>query len=832
MRGVPLSLASLVLLSAVVLIGGVHPEVRLGLSMACGVALLWRILLPGAPVRVGAIGLAGFVVVLWTGVQCLPLPMAVIDVLASPTAAAARGAASGLGTAPPTWHPMTLDPGRTAMGWLDLSGMLAMFLVVSNLPRSANRRRILHVIEVGAVLVFLAGVGHAMLDAERILGVYRPSVDMARLPFMGTLVNPNHNAALMLLGACVAFGQWTASRDGWPRRLHQIAWVGLSMGVLLTASRANGALLVAGLSLLALLHARHRVRAGELRSVVVLGAGRVALGMGLLGCLAVILLGSDRWLAELGWNGSVDAPGSLWDTMLSRWDMGITVFLDRPWNGSGFDTFGVASAPHMTHWIDGWLTHPHNALIQALCDWGAPVTIVAVVLAARGLIRAVPPSFAQPEARAAAVGLGALFLQNQVDFSLFIPAVGYGAAAVLGTWIGAVRAPEDPTSHPRVTASWARPAFASTWGLILLLSWPLGTWAVKMDTRRAIERGGVGWDQGAGRVFSYEPVIAAHPADFYLLEVAAHTAQEAGNEPRALGLARRAKEVAPAHPQALLNLGRIALAAGHVDEGIEALRTASRMGSGPVLRANAAILSHTDVPDLLTRYLADSPEAVLVLGRQLRMAGRHEEAASVYRWALDQKMDAIALEEEICVLWSRDPARVTELDRVSISALARGSDGDDSVQASRLMRLGYLAQGYVLRLRGDLDSAWHMFVAAARLDPDRQVRPWLEAAETAVSLEDWSRARKALSALETEESRDRATHARILRLASIEVERGHGDLREAVRLMQRSLIYQEDNHALHDRLADLYGRLTRPQAALHHSDRAAALRKAASRSVP
>ncbi|HRE90653.1 MAG TPA: hypothetical protein PK095_16120, partial [Myxococcota bacterium] len=109
------------------------------------------------------------------------------------------------------------------------------------------------------------------------------------------------------------------------QRWHLAVGIALAAGVMLTMSRANGALLLAGLLALTvppLFAARHRARrTGVLRLLI-----------GVLCCLfvATVLIGPERWLSEFASLGEGDFGAAI---LTDVWSVGLNAAQHAPLSG-------------------------------------------------------------------------------------------------------------------------------------------------------------------------------------------------------------------------------------------------------------------------------------------------------------------------------------------------------------------------------------------------------------------------------------------------------------------------------------------------------------------
>ena len=413
-------------------IGAVHVPTRIVLAVLLTVALAWaafRMHRDEQRVRAGWIGLGLLAALGWTFLQWVPLPIGLVEALHPQAAEAARRASEVTGAEAPSWLPLTLDMSRTATAFASLMAVTAAYLLAASLRRDADvKARIVIYVELAALAVLGVGALHEVLGLHQIYGVYKGSVDLGGVPFLTSFVNPNHAAALMLLGSLTALG--TSLAPDRHQRWHLAVGIALAIGVALSMSRANAILLVVGLVLVtlpALFMRRHREMRGR--------AVRLVVGAGLCLFVAVILMGPERWIAEFSAldSGGFGAVG----VVTHCWSTGLEAALAAPWTGVGNGALGLATAVHITDWNGGLVTHAHQGFIQVGADLGFVAGAGVVLLVLGGFVVCAWRAAKDLAAWGLVVALLAVGLQNIVDFSLWILGVGIPAAAILGVLVHA-----------------------------------------------------------------------------------------------------------------------------------------------------------------------------------------------------------------------------------------------------------------------------------------------------------------------------------------------------------------------------------------------------------
>ncbi|MFT3775294.1 MAG: O-antigen ligase family protein [Minicystis sp.] len=292
----------------------------------------------------------------------------------------------------------------------------------------------------GAALVAaLATLGHGIVGATKVYGLYQPSFH-AIAWHIGPLLNPNNLAGYLNLGALCGLGLLLSHKPPLPR------WI-LGLGVALivaidvgSASRAGVLALpvgVVGLSLLTR-HRRDKDQSATQSASTWLIVAAVAGG-----ALLAVLGGNDKAWSELR------------DKNLQKLEMlawAKPMVSDHPLLGIGRGAFESVFPLYKPVPGNMVFTHPENFVAQWITEWGLPVGIAA--LAALGWAFTPRRLGARRSALAAGawMGVAALLLQNLVDLALEIPAVTIGAATVLGSLWG-----DGRTHGPREELTVTRP---------------------------------------------------------------------------------------------------------------------------------------------------------------------------------------------------------------------------------------------------------------------------------------------------------------------------------------------------------------------------------------
>lgn len=462
------------------------------------------------------------------------------------------------------------DAGRTREEVVKGFALLATFAATSLVSVVAQRDTVLRVLAGAALATATVALGHVVVGASAIYGVYAPLYGTASYaPF----VNPNHLGGVLAMAVPVCLGLALSSRHAawkWPWRG---AAAFLLVGTVSTLSR--GAILgaLAGIGVFGALEFRssvprenpHHGLRGRLASLM-LRRGTLAVAPLVLSIVVVLgFAGLDALWRELG-TGDV--------SKLSFIASSAQLALLGPWLGVGRGAFPIAFLQH-TEIAHVRAEAAESFPVQWAVEWGLPVAVVFSVVLMRAYSTAVVEA-RRPHLWGAVAGLFVYASQNLVDFGSEVLGSALPATALLAVCV---------TPHVPVELNVARIRRSSSFGLLagvgaLVAASMLGRGvaAQRIDTARlSLERSLQEGDRAAFAA-QLESTMLAHPQDPIppLLAAAEGTRHR---DPRALAFAGRAMALAPSwasphivaatsldgfgrHDQALLEM-REALARDH-----------------------------------------------------------------------------------------------------------------------------------------------------------------------------------------------------------------------------------------------------------------------------
>lgn len=344
-------------------------------------------------------------------------------------AAAARGAASTGGRV----HALSIDPSATWRGLAFVAGCAAMFFAARSLFARVGVRRLTEQLRWVTLLVALIGLIQRAMFNGRIYGFWRP---IARnFDAFGPFVNHNHFAGWMLLTMSLQVGLLCGvshARSNDRRTLRErILWLSSPEG-----GRYVMAAFTIAVAVLAIVFSLSRSGMASLVVMLMMVVGvwlfrrrRGAVRVGAIALITAIPLcafawaGSDYVVRRFS-NVPVEAP-----FRIGIWKDTIRIIRDMPLTGTGFNTFGIATAYYQTAEPTVHFEEAHNDYLQLASEGGLLLLIPAAILIAvfgwqvAARFRQGTDDTVTWWIRVGAVaGLAAIAVQSLVEFSLQMPA--------------------------------------------------------------------------------------------------------------------------------------------------------------------------------------------------------------------------------------------------------------------------------------------------------------------------------------------------------------------------------------------------------------------------
>lgn len=385
------------------------------------------------------------------GLQCLPLPAGVVQILSPLTARLYTDSATLTGSPLPAWLPLSVCVDATQTELYKLLAYLAVFVVLVNTLRT--RAQIMRLV----YTIILVGVGEALYGLATI----------ATGHVSGTFVNRNHFAGYLELVIPLAFGVIIAlqlKKSGDAPLLKKLArfaddnYLKVLLGFLLIfvmlsalmLSGSRGGILSFALAMVFLCgfaYTRRLLR----KWILVIFVGVVGI------VLFAVLARPEMLLQRL--SGLANPHQDL--AIQYRWEVwrnALTLARDFPLFGSGFGTFSHLFARYQRFPSEVFFTHAENDYLQHLTETGGIGLGLTLSSAVIFLAQTIPAWKQQHSRWAVALGIGgltaifSLLLHSNVDFNLRIP-----SNALLLTVVAAL-------THVTVRTKWSDGAHRFTEG--------------------------------------------------------------------------------------------------------------------------------------------------------------------------------------------------------------------------------------------------------------------------------------------------------------------------------------------------------------------------------
>jgi tetratricopeptide (TPR) repeat protein len=462
----------------------------------------------------------------------------------------------------------------------------------------------------------------------------------------------------------------------------------------------------------------------------------------------------------------------------------------------------------METWQSGYIDFAHNIFLESLASWGLLVSICCGVFIAIEWVRGAKR--ADTGARmATVVVLVLLTIQNCVDFSLQLIGVGASWAALFGAMLTWSRDDMRDDKGPR-RAAWRR--WTPPLVLALLVCVAAGT-ALRYDRNSLQDEARHQLATGQAQTATRDALALEHPQDFLALELAAALSSAMGEHEVAREVARQATERAPRYPAVLSRRARQAMALespeiawSWLERLAESSYDAKRQAMDLVARRSSKD------PEFLMGFVARAPEHVVGVSQALSALGSGEASGRLLEWGRKHFPESAHIARYLVRnLLYRPHSEETHklLDTAAVHYLARSTEEEDPKRAATFQRLGYLSLAHLHTRDGKLLEAWHLFEAAALANEERSLDARFGQARILVLQERYEKLEELLDNLDEEAVASQREEWRVHSLRSrISLERG--DTREAIRALQRALLFRPGDANLHARLQALYEHTHQP----------------------
>ena len=422
--GQPLATALLgvLLIGAPQLLGGVLPWTIN--AIACMSVVCLAVIGLRAPTAVAAWPVSAGLMALacvWTVLQAVPLPCDFLAMISPHSAYKLRAGLQVLGGAGPRFCTISHDPGGTHQEIIKGFAVLCTFIAAWLFAASGGRRRLIALVACSTLAMSLVALAHALLEQDRVFGVYAP-VGITRQLLLAPLMNLNNLGAFAALGPPLWVGLTYRDENPNLRLLGYVAIVLTTTTTLLSLSRGAIGQLFASAIFLLWFFVRQRARskskqrtplpARELR-LAIAAAGGVG--------LAAYVVGKEV-LKEIS------------NTDLTKLELSVRVFkfvANQPWLGIGRGAFSSSFVGQ-----EGTLSryrYAENFVAHWAAEWGVPVALALLLAIAVDFWRASQRHTLSLARLGAVTALLCYAAQNLVDFGFELLGPAVVAAALLAT---------------------------------------------------------------------------------------------------------------------------------------------------------------------------------------------------------------------------------------------------------------------------------------------------------------------------------------------------------------------------------------------------------------
>jgi tetratricopeptide (TPR) repeat protein len=525
---------------AALAVGTVYTSTLCVVSLALAIAavLAWWNAEPASIRQPAAVlVMTSAVLTAYTVLQCVPLPISWLRVLAPHNADVWSRALAPLHEAGPSWAPLSLDPAATRVEVLKGVAYGVAFVTALRVARRRAGVGFLGgVLVVTGLVLALAAILHPAFGAHKLYGLVETRQDFGR--HLAPFLNPNNLASYINIAFCLTFAAALAPEPRVPRPIVGAAVVLLAATQIWVASRGGVATMFLGATLVVVI-----MRAGRTHRRRSLAIASLVVGVAIAAGAFMIVLG-----------GSEDASSELIDTNTSKLELfteTMRMWPAYPLFGVGRGAFESAFPAFRTSTGYATFAYPENVVAQWILEWGAPLGVIGLLAVAYGL-RPNAVLARSTNAAGAWAAIVTVAVQNLVDLGsevagLALATVACGALVVGGS---AGRAPrwsvERWARAPRAVA-----AICAACTVAAVTFAALGIGHELDDDRRTLERAGTDSNVSLAEIRSLaRSAMLRHPAEPYLPFVVALRAAQARDRDTLdwIGATfERAKVYGPAH---------------------------------------------------------------------------------------------------------------------------------------------------------------------------------------------------------------------------------------------------------------------------------------------
>ena len=368
-------LVGLTCISAVLAVGGVHRPVIAAIFGLMSIAAIVTIISSHrskGTFRISAFGAAFMILASWSALQLIPLPLALLEMLAPATAAILTTSAALIGVDVGS-HSISIQPQASAEAALRFATLAMSALTIGNLrDRTLTWRMSVGSVVIAALLSWAVGWGHRVFGVQEYYGYFQAAL----APRMTTFVSSNHAASLFGLASLVLLAlAWKFVQDD--RRQEAVAFVVLGGFLFMGMLEANSAG-VLGAYFLAILafSARQLLDRFQKHSSKIL-KGTAAIG-GLSALIAAFYTPFHQWIFQ-SFGTRAELNRAALEGSLHSWLVGF---------GAGATETALPLYVDWTKVGDARLTTIETEPIEWFFTLGWPIAILVIVIMAAYLVPA------------------------------------------------------------------------------------------------------------------------------------------------------------------------------------------------------------------------------------------------------------------------------------------------------------------------------------------------------------------------------------------------------------------------------------------------------------
>ncbi len=388
----------------------------------------------------------------WTLLQAIALPCAAVETVAPASVEQMRATLGIVGQDKAGWCALSRDRGNTELEVIKGTAILAVFLAGFLLSRSGRRDFLVQCVAASAVLLAAVSLGHRLLGAEKVFGLYDP---VHADPKNGPLMNPNSLGGFLAMGFALLLALGAKSE-----RAKRTFWLALALlvggGVILALSVGGIAAMLGASVLFTALAARHRRGRGRARG---LGSAIYVVVAVVVSASAGAYVVSERLVDELS------SPN------VSKIEMMGTTLrfaLEQPLVGLGRGAFSASFVEQLGGKFR--FVFPENLPAQWIAEWGLPVALMLMSVLALAMLDALREARTMTRI-GALVAVVTITADNLLDFGLELSGVAVVASALLAS--GLVSSASSGLPRRSSSASGEEDGRTSWWKRAL--GWSRGT---------------------------------------------------------------------------------------------------------------------------------------------------------------------------------------------------------------------------------------------------------------------------------------------------------------------------------------------------------------------